>query len=57
MICIENLTKAYGTQNIITDWKFKFENRKIYGLIGRIVSVTGKIDRERVNRMIGEGYA
>lgn len=57
MICIENLTKAYGTQNIITDWKFKFENGKIYGLIGRIVSVTGKIDRERVNRMIGEGYA
>lgn len=39
MICIENLTKAYGTPNIITDWKFKFENGKIYGLIGRLRKV------------------
>lgn len=35
MISIENLTKAYGSKNIITNWHFTFENGKIYGLIGR----------------------
>lgn len=35
MISIENLTKEYGSKNIITNWHFTFENGKIYGLIGR----------------------
>ena len=35
MIKINKFEKSYGSKNIIKDWKFEFENGKIYGLIGR----------------------
>lgn len=35
MIEIKEITKTYGSKLIISNWVYKFENGKIYGLIGR----------------------
>lgn len=35
MIEIKEITKMFGSKSIINDWQYKFENGKIYGLIGR----------------------
>ena len=35
MIEIKEITKSYGSKTIIHNWSYKFENGKIYGLIGR----------------------
>ncbi|MBD5459515.1 MAG: ABC transporter ATP-binding protein [Lachnospiraceae bacterium] len=35
MIEIKEITKAYGSRSIIHNWQYRFENGKIYGLIGR----------------------
>ena len=32
---IKNIKKTYGSKTIINNWKYTFENGKIYGLIGR----------------------
>lgn len=35
VIEIKEITKKYGSKSIIDNWMYKFENDKIYGLIGR----------------------
>lgn len=35
MIEIKEITKTYGSKSIINHWQYRFENDKIYGLIGR----------------------
>lgn len=35
MIDIREISKSYGSKKIIGNWKYTFENGKIYGLIGR----------------------
>ena len=35
MIEIKDITKTYGSRSIIKHWQYRFENGKIYGLIGR----------------------
>ena len=32
---IENLTKSFGTKEVLKDISFTFESGKIYGLLGR----------------------
>ena len=35
MLEVKEITKTYGSKLIITNWQYRFENGKIYGLIGR----------------------
>ena len=35
MIEIKEISKTYGSKSIINNWRYRFENDKIYGLIGR----------------------
>jgi len=35
VIEIKEITKMFGSKSIISDWEYRFENGKVYGLIGR----------------------
>ena len=57
MIEVHNLTKKYGSKSIISDWKYTFQNGKIYGLIGRngigkttiLKSISGLIQADTIS--------